>query len=326
MAKNIAIVGTQGAGKTVLTTMLAKYLSTPRNGVVLIPESTEIAEYIELNFWKLQRGEWLDSTNDQKPLSWKLRIPGREDQPLTLLDCPGEDIQRLFAKRQFDNRKTGESKRDRELVDYLLSASKVLLLINLSDFLDESDDDVSVRKRLLKEHSLKEFLTAIRGIEAEKPSHSQGASPTRDLQMLDNEAVDSSPDSEKGSRDIAVLFTAYNQYRRQIASQYGSVGTFLSKKLPALWYEHFDGKGVTGIRVSAVVDTGEDGYPKRGFRSEGLDLVTEWLIDPIRYVEARTRRDQSDQGDQGTQSDRHDQAPGQKERSDNAGEARMFDW
>jgi len=95
MSNNIAIVGTRGAGKTVLTTVLANHLSTPKDGVLLIPNNYEIAEYVELNYAKLQRGEWLDSTNVERKLSWKLRAPGKEEQQLTLLDCPGEDIQRV---------------------------------------------------------------------------------------------------------------------------------------------------------------------------------------------------------------------------------------
>ena len=46
MSNNIAIVGTRGAGKTVLATVLANYLSTPKKGVLLIPDSYEIAEYV----------------------------------------------------------------------------------------------------------------------------------------------------------------------------------------------------------------------------------------------------------------------------------------
>ena len=145
MSNNIAIVGTRGSGKTVFTTVLATYLSTPKDGVLLIPQSYDIAEYVQQNYAKLQRGEWLDSTNVERKLSWKLRIRDREDQEMTLLDCPGEDIQRLFARREFENEQSGGSRKDKELVEYLLGASKVLLLINLQDFIDESYEEDDVR-------------------------------------------------------------------------------------------------------------------------------------------------------------------------------------
>ena len=314
MSNNIAIVGTRGAGKTVLTTVLANYLSTPKDGVLLIPNSYDIAEYVELNYAKLQRGEWLDSTNVERKLSWKLRVPGKEDQQLTLLDCPGEDIQRLFARREFENEKASESKKDKDLVEYLLGASKVLLLINLSDFIDESYEEENVRRRKLREHSLKEFLTAIKRNDPQDRLGQSLHPSTHDFRLLDDHALAEASDSERPSRDIAVLFTAYNQYRKQIENKYGSVAVFLAKRLPALYYEHFDGQGVTGIVVSAVADTGEGGRPKPGFKPQGLGTVIEWLIDPVRYVEVRTKNKQGPQ------------SPLKEEQEKNASEPKMYDW
>lgn len=314
MSNNIAIVGTRGAGKTVFTTVLANYLSTPKNGVLLIPNNYEIAEYVELNYAKLQRGEWLDSTNVEKKLSWKLRVPGEEDQQLTLLDCPGEDIQRLFARRDFENEHASENRKDKDLVEYLLGASKVLLLINLEDFLDESYEEENVRLRKLREHSLKEFLTAVRKTKPQDvPSLSLERS-TEDLRLLDEHALDEARDLDRPLRHIAVLFTAYNQYRKDVERKYGNVTAFLAKRLPALYYEHFHGQGGTGILVSAVAETVDGGRPKRGFKSEGLDTVIEWLIDPVRYLEVRGRRKQSPQ------------SPLKKEQKGNAGEPRMHEW
>ncbi len=314
MSNNIAIVGTRGAGKTVLATVLAKYLSTPKKGVQLIPDSYEIDEYVELNYAKLQRGEWLDSTNVERKLSWKLRAPGKEDQQLTLLDCPGEDIQRLFARREFENEKASESKKDKDLVEYLLGASKVLLLINLSDFIDESYEEENVRRRKLREHSLKEFLTAIKRIDPQDRQRQSFDPPTEGFRLLDDHALGEARDSERPPRDIAVLFTAYNQYWKHIENKYGSVAAFLGKRLPALYYEHFDGQGVTGIVVSAVADTVEGGRPKPGFKSEGLGTVIEWLIDPVRYGEIRTR---SKQGPK---------SPLKEEQIKNASEPKMYEW
>lgn len=312
MSNSIAIVGTRGAGKTVLVTVLANYLSTPKNGVLLIPDSYEIAEYVELNYAKLQRGEWLDSTNVERKLSWKLRAPGKVEQQLTLLDCAGEDIQRLFARRKFQVEKSSESNKDIELVEYLMSASKVLLLINLQDFIDESYEEENVRNRRLREHSLKEFLTAIK---ENDPPNGPDQSPfpsTHDFRLLDDHGLGEVPSADKPSRHIAVVFTAYNQYRGHIAKRYGNVANFLSKKLPAFYYEHIDGKGfVTGIHVSAVADTGEGKRPKPGFKHEGLDTLIEWLVDPVCYVENRSQRRQD------TQS--------QQEQKDASG-PRMYDW
>jgi hypothetical protein len=314
MSNSIAIVGTRGAGKTVFVTVLANYLSTPKDGVLLIPDSYEIAEYVELNYAKLQRGEWLDSTNEERKLSWKLRAAGKKEQRLTLLDCPGEDIQRLFAKREFEADKASESSRDKEMVEYLLSASTVLLLINLQDFIDESYEEENVRSRKLREHSLKEFLAAIKENE---PQSALGQSPHSSIdgfRLLNDLALDEVRDAGRSSRHIAVLFTAYNQYREHIEKRYGNVVAFLSQKLPALYYEHFHGKGfVTGIFVSAVADTIEGRRPKPGFKHQGLDKVIEWLIDPVRYEQVRSQRQQEPQVQQ------------QQEQKDASG-PRMYDW
>ena len=127
MSKRIAIVGTRGAGKSVFITVLAKHLSQPRNGVQLVADSLETAEYIELNYAALQRSEWIPSTNTEQALGWSFRSPGNDPQELTLLDFQGEVFQELFARRNFEEDSLGE--KDTELVDYLISASSVIVLI-----------------------------------------------------------------------------------------------------------------------------------------------------------------------------------------------------
>jgi hypothetical protein len=118
--------------------------------------------------------------------------------------------------------------------------------------------------------------------------------------------------ANKPPRHIAVVFTAYNQYRGHIEKRYGNVATFLSRKLPALYYEHFHGKGfATGILVSAVADTVEGNRPKPGFKHQGLDTVIEWLVDPVRYEKDRSQRQQDPQS--------------QQEQKDASG-PRMYDW
>jgi len=287
MTNNIAIVGTRGAGKTVFTTVLAHHLSTPKGGVLLIPRNFDVAEYVELNYAKLQRGEWLDSTNMERKLSWKLRIRGKEDQEMTLLDCPGEDIQRLFARRDFENEQSTDSKKDKDLVEYLLGASKVLLLINLKDFIDESFEEEDVRRRKLREHSLKEFLSAIKQKQSQQLKSEVPELSSADFQLLGNCGSGETRFVHDGPRHIAVVFTAFNQYQEEIEKKYGSVPAFLSKRLPALYYEHFAEQDATGILVSAVAETDQNGCPQRGFRSVGLNTVTQWLTDPVLYAENR---------------------------------------
>ena len=258
MSKNIAIIGTRGAGKSVFVTVLAKHLSTSKKGVTLIPDSYEVDEYIDLNYATLQRGQWIPSTNVEQTLSWQLEAPGKAKQPVELMDIPGEDLQRLFARREYEKDDLLES--DMGLVDNLLGSSTVLVLINLQDFLDDSYDESKIRSKKLKEHALKEFLTALR---------------------------------KDSKRKVAIVFTAYNQFRRLIEDDYDGIVEFLKKKSPAFFNAHIKGSGLPAFRVSAVRETQRSkhgSFPKPGFSHEGLDRVIDWLIDPDQYLSKLNQR------------------------------------
>jgi adenylate kinase family enzyme len=59
----IALIGTEASGKTVLTTILAKKLSqATSDGLCMIPIGAETAKYIEFAWAILQSGEWVPST------------------------------------------------------------------------------------------------------------------------------------------------------------------------------------------------------------------------------------------------------------------------
>jgi adenylate kinase family enzyme len=259
MSKKIAIIGTRGAGKTVFITALAKYLSKPRNGIFLNPESYEVAEYVELNWAILNRSEWIPSTNIEQILNWKFYTPGNISQ-LRLLDYNGEDFHRLFTKKEFLNT---TSSKDQELLDYLHDSQIILLLINLQDFLDESLEEDRVKLKLQRQIALKEFLTEIR---------------------------------KDKKRDIAIVFTAYNQYQETIEKRYGSRNEFFQQELPFIYYEHFAEEQVLGFPVSAVAQTvineENNRVPAQGFTSEGLDNLLKWIVNPEKFIQAYFNRKQ----------------------------------
>ena len=288
MSNNIAVVGTRGAGKTVFTTVLANYLARPRDGVQLIADSLEIEEYVAVNYARLQRGEWLDSTNTEEKLSWKFKVQGTVEQ-LTLWDCPGEDIERLFARKSFSREASRQGQRDRELVEYLLGASKILVLINLADFIEESNAEEVVRRQKLREYSLREFLQAIRSSSSRSETREATSPQASGIRILEDDSPEDKPKIARASCHIAVVFTAYNQYQDLISHQYGGVAKFLARRVPALYYDHFDQQGVTGIAVSAVGEVDVEGRPKPGFKPVGLNTVVKWLIDPQGYVESRSQ-------------------------------------
>ena len=261
MSKRIAIVGTRGAGKSVFITVLAKHLSQPRNGVQLVPDSLETAEYIELNYAALQRSEWIPSTNTDQALGWTFRSSGNKPQELTLLDFQGEVFQELFAKRDFEGDSLGE--KDTELVDYLVGASSVIVLINLQDFLDASFEEDSVSGKLHREHALIEFLSTLK---------------------------------QDSNKHIAIVFTAYYQFRTRIKEEYNDVSNFLKLELPTFFCKHIEGSRTPGFLVSAVAETikGSNGsVPKPGSKHVGLDKVISWMVDPAAYIKNFNKRKQT---------------------------------
>lgn len=268
MTKRLAIVGTRGAGKTVFVTVLAKFLSLPRNGVQLIPNSHAVSAYVNLNYARLQRGEWIPSTNEEQELSWRFVAPNIEEQEITLIDIQGEVFQGLFARREYLSDQVND--RDKKLVNYLLGSSSVLILINLEDFIDKSYDEDNVRRKGLREFAIVEFLNALK--------------KTKD-------------------KNVAIAFTAYSQYRSYIKREYTNVNNFLQVELPVLYYGHINNNDpIPGFLTSAVADVVETDrglVPKPGFSHRGLDRVINWIIDPVAYgrelrlreIEARKRNE-----------------------------------
>lgn len=260
MTKRIAIVGTRGAGKTVFVTVLAKFLSQPRNGVQLIPTSHVVSEYVNLNYARLQRGDWIPSTNEEQELNWRFVAPNKEEQELSLIDIQGEVFQGLFAKREYLNDQVSE--RDKKLVNHLLGSSTVLMLINLQDFIDRSYDDDNVRRKGLREFALVEFLDALK---------------------------------KSKDKNVAIAFTAYSQYRSYIKQEYTNVNNFLQSELPALYYGHINnGDPIPGFLTSSVADVVESErglFPKPGFTHRGLERVISWIVDPVGHSRALRLRE-----------------------------------
>lgn len=259
MTKRLAIVGTRGAGKTVFVTVLAKFLSLPWNGIQLIPNSHAVSAYVNLNYAKLQRGEWIPSTNEEQELSWRFVAPNMEDQEISLIDIQGEVFQGLFARCEYLSDQVNE--RDKKLVNYLLGSSSVLILINLEDFIDKSYDEDNVRRKGLREFAIVEFLNALK---------------------------------KSKDKNIAIAFTAYSQYRTYIKREYSNVINFLQTELPALYYGHINNANpIPGFLTSAVADVVESDHglvPKPGFSSIGLDRVINWIIDPVAYSKELRRK------------------------------------
>ena len=244
----IAIIGTEGSGKTVLTTVLAKKLTTPLNGVWLNPQGAKTGKYIENTWNTLCRGEWVPSTPPGTlfELSWKLQA-GERECPMRMIDSAGQDLRRVFSDDGFND--PNLSDQDRRFIEYIQNSTILLVLINLRDFLGEADENRVIENGFI----LKAVLDKLK------------------------------EDREK--RQMVFVFTAYDLYEKTIEENYGTIEKFVEKKLPYLQNAYIAGKSVNIFPVAAVAETEErvleNGVvqivPAPKFRSRGLDPLIQWL-------------------------------------------------
>ncbi|MDR1485077.1 MAG: hypothetical protein LBT09_09665 [Planctomycetaceae bacterium] len=247
----IAIVGTEGSGKTILASVLAKRMSSSTEGIFLHPRDWETSDYVEKVWNTLNNGEWWKSTEAgcTFELQWTLHI-GQVALPMKLIDSAGQDLRELFSKDTY--KKKNLSGIQRELLDYIQTASVIIIIVNLLHFRGEPDNI----KRKQNEFILKE--------------------------VIDMFAAD-----EK-HQDIAVIFTAWDLYYYDIAKNYGNFTKYLQQELPQLYNAmrlgQQSGDSLHCFPVSAVMDTelvNNVRVPKPQFRSGGLDTLGKWLINIV---------------------------------------------
>ncbi|MDR0337731.1 MAG: hypothetical protein LBI18_11640 [Planctomycetaceae bacterium] len=255
----IAIVGTEGSGKTILASVLVKRMSSNIEEVFLHPRSWETAEYVEKVWNALNNGEWWKSTEAgcTFELQWSLHI-GRLTVPMKLIDSAGQDLRELFSKDTYKQKNL--SGIQRELLDYIQNASIVILVVNLLHFRGEPDN----LKRKQNEFVLKEVIDMF----AADPKH----------------------------QDIAVVFTAWDLYHADITKNYSNFTNYLQKELPLLYNAmrlgHQSGDSIHYFPVAAVMDTeliDNVRVPKPNFRSGGLNTLSDWLINIVQRTQQKER-------------------------------------
>jgi GTPase SAR1 family protein len=251
ISPQIAIVGTEGSGKTILASVLAKRMSSNTENIFLHPRDWQTAEYVEKVWTSLNSGEWWKSTEAgcAFELQWTFHI-GRLALPMKLIDSAGQDLRELFSKDTY--KKENLTGIHRELLDYIQTASVIILVVNLLHFRGEPD----AIKRKQNEFVLKE--------------------------VIDMFATDAK------SQDIAVVFTAWDLYYADITKNYGNFTKYLQKELPLLYNAmrlgQQSGDLISCFPVAAVMDTelkNNIRVPKSNFRSGGLDTVSNWLINIV---------------------------------------------
>jgi len=246
---NVAILGTEGSGKTVLITAMAKAFgrTNPQN-IFLNPRTGRTAKYVERVWGYLARGEWPPSTpqGELSELHWRLRVPECVDCELKLFDVAGQDLRRLFGQEQIQAIESLPGSL-RSLAEYVLSCQVVVFLVNLGDFIGEGD----AAKRLENQWALKYALDYLR--ETDK------------------------------TRKCAVVFTQADLYQPIVTNIDGWMAA-AEKYLPYLYEEHLRDGSVPVLSVSAVGSTDvvvEDGVPRRvpgrQFKCKGVTPLAVWM-------------------------------------------------
>jgi hypothetical protein len=255
---SIAIIGTEGSGKTVLTVTLAKRLSTiDARGVFLNPQGVGTLKYVEKVWQTLQQGDWPPSTPPGSlfQLRWKLEIVGDVESEVRLVDAAGQDLRLLFGDdRVADLGSLPDTLR--QLTEYCRCANIVLFLINLRDFIGQGNP----QQRTENEAAIKGAMDYL--------------------------------NANGGGKRFCLIFTQVDLYR-QLAASRGSWRALAEEAIPYVYAAYIKSKQMPVFLVSAVnktrVTVDDSGVPLRmpepGFGSDGFDKVVDWMTTQVREVQ-----------------------------------------
>ena len=158
--KQVAIVGVEGTGKTVMLAGLGELYSHPdAEGYFLAPKTFETASYVMDVIARMREGEWPSATAEDVMcgLDWTIkRDRGAGQRPtvlgeLSCLDFAGEVYRAAFGIRSEMKGGGNESELSRqvdELRSYIRNADAILVLINLRDVIANGCRDRRVQESM----------------------------------------------------------------------------------------------------------------------------------------------------------------------------------
>jgi hypothetical protein len=275
----VAIIGTEGSGKTVLISTLAhRFGAISQNGLFLNPLDNQTLKYVESQWGILSRGEWPAGTpmGQLVELKWRLHCNHSSSAvcELRLVDCSGQDLRLIFSRDEADAA-SNLPEHLQKLVEYCRSADIVICLVNIKDFLGENNQERRI-----------------------------------DNQIVIKAALDRLSNSSTGTRWLCLLFTQIDQYQ-EILRQYGSWKGVAQQHLPYVHGAHLTKDHVMIGAAAAVNDTtvavDSDGKPRRiparNFGSKGLNELTKWLVETaasiaVQREEQRKLRAEAEQRDE----------------------------
>ena len=249
----LAVVGTDGSGKTVLLTTLAKRLAAGSGTGTISAANRDTYQFVETTWVTLQRQEWPPSTppGELIKLHWKLDAGGGVVGDMVIHDCAGQDLRFLFAEDGVVDPALGPEKR--RLIEAIRAADVVLFVANLADFVGESDERRRIDNQWFLQNAMKFAAGAGRG------------------------------------KKFCLVFAQADQYAAYLR-QHGTWLAVAKSLMPEVHAVHLEsGKveilGVSAVRDTTVVDdpvAGARRVPRAGFGSEGIDALGGWLLGSIR--------------------------------------------
>ncbi|MCC7193493.1 MAG: ATP-binding protein [Phycisphaeraceae bacterium] len=264
---SVAIIGTEGTGKTVLITTLASRFSrvTP-DGLFLSPSDNRgvTYKYVSRSWDALSKGQWPPITKRGEffQLEWILQEHGTPVADIRMIDVSGEDLRLLFDDGQIDE-PTKLSDGLRRVVEYLRDAKIILVLVDLDDIVSNRDG----------EH-------------------------VRQTQWVINYALKSASTNGIGGA-TALVFTKADRYEALIQRE-GGLESVIQKYLPLVYGNYVEDGRLSVLSVAAVAETRVDTssreprqVPVMNFKSRGLDTLMKWIHGKARAVAAAdaARRD-----------------------------------
>lgn len=241
----IAVIGTEGSGKTVFIAALAHRLGETEAGWLLDPLDMKTEAYVAKVWDTLCRGDWPSFTSQAAlhDLRWNLHNSQGASAELQLVDASGHRLRELF---------TGDlseiPEHLRPLAEYCQEADLVILLVNLQDFLGEAAGE----QRAYNEMALKFALDFV------------GA--------------------RRGQKHCCAVFTQIDLYCG-LLEQHGTWNGVAAALVPKLSSAYFHNGNIPIFGLAAVdgteIRSDERGMPRRfpapGFSSTGFQPLVDWF-------------------------------------------------
>ena len=247
--RKVAIVGVEGAGKTVMLAGLGELCKRPdEHGYFLSPKNYSTFQYVREKIEKMKTGQWPTATPEDlmQGLDWTLKkqIPNAkpiEVCSLSCLDFAGEVYRGAFCAEYTHE----ESEEEKSLKQYIHDCDDLIVLINLKDVITNGLQDGRVRQSMWITNAILEY------------------------------ALECNPKGK--AKRAAIVLSQADSYRSTIESCGGAVGV-LQRYLPYVaneydWLDIFDVSTVDRV----ITDDDGNACPPPDFQLTPLKPIMEWI-------------------------------------------------